>query len=798
MPQAAHLLCRFHLTAAYRAAIVYNKGDKGAIMKTKLFLACIILIVACASRQSTNDIVAAKDMSNEVATGPTQDFTRFVNPMIGTRGQGNVVPGPCMPHGMVKLSPDTLEDGTSIHAYEYSRKKLVGFSFLHREGPGGSGNGYAQLLFTATMGALKTTESDYASTFSHDRETAEPGYYKVNLADYGIRAELTATRQAGIQRYTFTRDGQAHILVDTNHCKGQPLDADIQVQSPDTIRGWASYQVYPIVAYGVSKAMDDGTGMDKVYFVARFSKPFSGFGTWTMHAVQAHQARVQGKGIGAYADFNVRAGESIEVRVGISMISVDQARKNLDAQVGNRAFDEIRHTAKDAWNRVLGRVEVTGDERAKTRFYTALYHSMMQPSDYTETGGRYFSAADGKGRVFQAGTHDFYTDDWCIWDTFRTTHPLLTLLDPQVAGDSAWSLVHLYKTGGWLPKCTWNATGYSRVMTGNPQFCVLAEAYLKGIKDIDVQDAWQGMYKGATRDTPNILSKTMCGYLDLGTPPEYVKMGYIPAACDKDQAVSLTLELAYADWCAAQLGAALGKKEARDLQKRSHNWVNVFNPEHGMMQQKDKNGHWVTPFDPTASAGFTEADSWQYTWFVPHDLCGLVKAMGGVDKFISKLDAFFDQGHFTIDNEPDFYTPWLYDVAGMPSKTSARVHRIMQASFTDGPDGLPGNDDAGATSAWFVFASMGMYPVNPPDRRYWLNAPLFDHVVIHVDPDDWNRVFVIDAPGAPEKQYIESATLNGKPLTVPWITHAQVKQGGYMELTLSAKPTKWGVGTMCR
>lgn len=777
-------------------------------MQKRIFIGITLLFLACTQQGAKPDAFhdmdvtpadaadVANDAQKEVQTGPTRDFTHFVDPMIGTDGQGNVVPGPCMPHGMMKMSPDTLEDSTSVHSYYYPRDHIAGFSMLHREGPGGSGNGYGQVLFTATTGAVKTRESEYASLFSHDQEEAKVGYYMVVLKDYAIRAELTASRQAGIQRYTFNKQGKAHILIDLNHCKGIPLGGSIEIKTPDTVQGWAAYQVYPIVAYGVSKKLDDGTGMDKVYFVARFSKPFTGFGTWVKNEVHAGTPQAEGKNLGGYVDYDVKAGDVVEVRVGISMISIDQARKNLDAQVGDRSFEAVQQAATSAWNNILGRIEVQGKDNDKVRFYTALYHSMMQPADYTE-GNRFFSASDGQGAVFTMKTHRFYTDDWCIWDTFRTTHPLLTLLDPRVAMDSVWSLVHLYKQGGWLPKCTWNATGYSRVMTGNPEFCVLAGAYMKGLTDIDAQAAWEGMYKGATQDTPNALSKTMCGYLDLGTPPQYIDLGYIPAKCDRDQSASLTLELAHADWCAAQLGKALGKDQAPALEKRSHNWVNVFNPAHGMIQQKDKAGNWVKPFDPLSGDGFTEADSWQYTWFVPQDVCGLVTAMGGKAKFIKKLDEFFEKDYFTIDNEPDFHTPWLYDAVGATAKASERVHRIMASAFSTGPGGLPGNDDAGATSAWFVFAAMGLYPINPPDKRYWMNAPLFSSITIHTDPTDWGRVFVIDAPDAPAKQFIVAARLNGRDLDRPWVTHGQMLAGGRLDLTLSSNPGNWAVSAPC-
>jgi predicted alpha-1,2-mannosidase len=701
---------------------------------------------------------------------------------------------------MVKLSPDTDDGPGTVEAYEWDNARIEGFSHTHLEGPGGSNNGYSQVLVTAAVGEVKPDA--YASKFQHETETAKAGYYAVTLDDPGVRAEVTATRLCGVHRYTFPATKEARILIDPSHVRGEPLEARAEVVGTDTVRGYSVHTVAPIIAAGVGDFATGTTGTSKAYFHARFSRPFAAAGTWKAGKLQPGVAADQGARVGAYATFETAAGEAIEVRVGLSFVSEEQAAKNLDAECGGRTFEEVREAAAAAWDRLLSRVEVEGaDEDGLTVFYTALYRNFMQPADYTEDG-RFFCGSDGFGKVLEAPDWRYYTDDWCHWDTFRTTHPLVNLLEPEAPSDMVRSLVVMYEQGGWMPKCPWNATGDARNMTGNPQFSIVADAWQKGFRAFDPDVAWAALKKGSMDDSPNILEEGGCGYLGQGTPPDYVDLGFVSRECDSSQSGSLTLEHAFADACVARFAGQTGRTDdAAFFSARSGNWKNVFDPALGLAHPKNRDGSWVEPFDTLMwGGGFTEATSWQYTWHVQQDLCGLAEAMGGTAAAVAKLDEFFARGYYAADNEPDFHAPFLYDVWGEPARTQELVAELRTAHFGIGPADLPGNDDAGATSGWYALAAIGLYPIAPGvDTWYWLTTPAFDKVTIHIDPDRKPGVaFVIEAPGAAAgKRFIRSATLNGKALDAPRVSHEDVVAGGRLVLELGDEASEWGRGTGC-
>ena len=724
--------------------------------------------------------------------GPIQ----YVDPFIGTKGPGNVIPGPSLPHAMVKLSPDTNAEPGSIDAYEYSDDKIQGFSHTHLEGPGGSANGYSHLLLIPTTGEVRTSEKDYASAYSHAEETAGTGYYSVRLQDYGTLAELTSTMHCGFHRYTFPEAEDAHILLDVGHTRGLSLGGHVEILGDRTVRGYGIYSMHPVLAL-VTLPDPGTTARIRVWFHAEFDRPFTSWGTWQGSIKSPGSLQASGAGVGAWVDYGTEADERVQVRVGISFVSAQQAQENLSREIPGWDFTAIRKKAEDTWNEQLGRIEVYGGtEEERVTFYTALYHSLLQPTDYTEYG-RFWSGADGTGGVFEDETLRFFSDDWCVWDTFRTTHPLQVLLEPETRSHVVQSFVHLYEQGGWLPKCTWQATGYSRVMIGNHATGVILDAYVKGLRGFDVDKAYAAMRKSATQDNPNIASSFLCGYLNLGTPPEYIALGYVPQECDPTQSVSMTLEYAYNDWCLAMMAQALGKTDDYEyFLQRSANYIHHWNPETGFMQPRDGDGDWIEPFDPENESGFCEADSWKYTWFVPHDPQGLVELMGGPEPFLQKLDAFFDQGHYDPSNEPGFHVPYLYVYAGAAYKTQKKVRELLKEAFTAEPSGLPGNDDAGATSAWYVFSAMGLYPVCPGDPAYILTAPAFPKVVIHLDPvHHRGKSFVIEARNNSEDNlYIQSATLNGKQLDRAWLLHDEIVQGGRLVLEMGHEPSAWGCG----
>lgn len=759
-----------------------------------LFTSCCLMVWACSVAQgdgSSADVIEdTADVYPSVA--------KWVNTLIGTKGPGNAVPGPCVPHGMVKLSPDTDDGPGTVEGYEYDNARIEGFSHTHLEGPGGSNNGYSQVLVTAIVGPVKTSSAEYASRFDHSTEVARAGYYSVILEDYDVLVELTATRLCGVHRYTFPVSKEAHIIFDPSHVRGEHQEASVEFVGSDAIQGYSMHTVSPLIAAAVGDYAPGTTGTSKAYFYARLSRPFNEAGTWKGGEIHPGAVLEKGRNVGAYATFSTSKGESIEVRVGLSFISEEQARKNLEAECATRTFEEIRDEAEDSWNRLLSRIEIEGaDDVAKTVFYTALYRVFMQPADYTEDG-RFFCGSDGYGKVLEAKGFRYYTDDWCHWDTFRTTHPLIALLEPEVKSHMIRSLVVMYEQGGWIPKCPWNATGDARNMTGNPQFSIIADAYMKGYRAFDADKAWEGMYKGSMQDSENILQEGGCGYLGQGTPKDYVELGFVSHECDTGQSASMTLEYAYADACVARFAELTGRKnDAEFFMKRSGNWRNVFDLDIGLARPKHRDGSWVEPFNPLLwGGGFTEATAWQYTWHVQHDLCGLAKAMGGPDKAIERLTEFFSKGYYAADNEPDFHAPFLFNVWGDPTKTQAIVADLRERHFGPEPDDLPGNDDAGATSGWYVFAAIGLYPIAPGfDTWYWITSPAFDKVTLHLEN---NRTFVIESLGASTgKKYIQSATLNDKPLEMPRISHEDIVAGGRLVLEMGDLPSKWGNKTVC-
>lgn len=753
---------------------------------------------------STEDSGAQVDVTpGDAAGGDVQpwvlpdvlDLVSLVDPMIGTRGPGNVVPGPALPHGMVKLSPDSLVEEGSIDAYEYGVDRIEGFSHTHLEGPGGSRNGYSQILLTPLRGEIVTTREAYASAFSHDNETASPGYYAVTLDDPQADVELTATAHCGVHRYRFSGTDTGHILIDIGHSRGISRGGHVEIVGDDVVEGWGDYSVHPALAFAVDQS-SGATAARRVYFHARFATAFAGRGTWKGATQSAGSTMADGADLGAWVTYDTPPADGVEVRVCISSIDVPQARTHAAAEVEGRSFEAVAEAASQEWNELLNRVRVEGGTEAQRRaFYTGLYHTFLQPADYDEDG-RFWSGFAGEGRVHETEGWHFHTDDWCMWDTYRTTHPLQLLVEPETRTDIVQSLLHAYEEGGWLPKCTWCATGYSRVMIGNHAVPIIADAFEKGFRDYDTETAWDAVWKAATEDV-DFPIPGVCGYFNLGSPADYLTLGYVPDECDQDQGASMTLEYAYNDAVAARFGAALGRDaEATELEDRAGSFAAHWDSDSGFMRPRQRDGAWVEPFDPedwSDRNGFCEASAWVYTWFVPHDVPRLIELMGGAEAFLSKLDEYFDTGQHDPSNEPGFHVPYLYVYAGDPSRTQARVRALLDAAFSDEPNGLPGNDDAGATSAWYVFSAMGLFPAAPGDDVYTLTSPTFDRVelLLHPAHRGGERFAIETRNGGDGRIYIQSATLNGVPLDRAWLRHSEIVAGGELVLEMGADPSDW-------
>jgi predicted alpha-1,2-mannosidase len=773
-------------------------------MRFWFFMAAGCFAIACTTDGIETVVDAAADIpvqetlaEVEVWVGPPapeyRELVQLVDPMIGTDGSGNSVPGPQVPHGVVKLSPDSVQE-VGLMEYEWEENgRLFGFSHTHLQGPGGSGYGYNQLLVLPVVDRRGDVEGDFSSAFDHQTESASPGYYGVTLEDSGVEAELTATQLAGLHRYTFPASSEAEIRLDLSHTGGKCVAAKLTFEPPNRLSGEATYHVFPLYANWL---VDDWgiTGVRTIYFQAEFSEPYVYHDTWTEEGHMADSMSAEGEVVGAIAGFTASPDASVLFKLGLSFISPEQATANLEAEIPGWGFEAVVAQAENLWNLALNQIIVDGPGDDLEVFYSALYRTMFEPVDYTE-GDRAWVGPGGPGKVVELSGSRFYADDWCLWDTFRTSHPLRTLVEPDMCADVATSFLHIYDQGGWLPKCPWQATGYSRMMIGNHSIPVLADFIMKGLDGFDVAKAYEAMKKSQTEDSVDPKDwPGMCGYVNLGTPAEYLSKGFVSQDCDETQSVSMTLEYAFDDWCLAQVADKLGLVgDAAVFNKRAGNYVNHWDEETGFLRPRMKNGSWLTPFDPLAEDGFCEADAWKYLWFVPHDVNGLVALIGGDKAFASRLDEFFAGGHYTSDNQPDFHVPYLYNYVGKAWRTQELVTGYVRSEFGAGPKGLPGNDDAGSTSAWYLFGAMGFYPVAPASGRYQLTSPIFDRVALRLDElHHGGEAFIIEAIDRSEENiYIQSAALNGEPHNRTWLAHEEMVRGGTLTLQMGPAPGGW-------
>ena len=778
-----------------------DSSDTGALTDDLVSLESDVAEDAQTGDVETGDVETGDDVAAPPWEGPAdlRDLVQYVDPRIGTDNSGNVAVGAAIPHGWVRLGPDTVNEGLDIAAYRWGATLIEGFTHTQLSGAGGSGYGYSHVLvMPVVVGELPLEPADWASPFSHDDEQVSAGFYGVSLGS-GVGVELTATGLAGLHRYRFPASETARIVVDFGHSLGRSVGGRIEVEDDRTISGYGDYQVHPTVSFLLG---EEQTGSLRVYAVARFSRTFGDVALFRRGQAPGATSEKTFTGSGGVAvpSFGpTAAGDVIEVQVGLSLIDVETAKRNLEAEVGKRGFDEVRAEAEGLWNRRLNRMQITGSDDTMTQFYTALYHVMLQPADLTEApapgteDGRFVSGFDGSASVNDAKGRRYFTDDWCLWDTFRTSHPLRTWLEPELMDDILESAVHAYREGGWLEVCPWAANGYSRVMVGNPIFPVVADALAKGFKDFDVETAYEAMVKSAETYLDNPLAEGACGYLELGTPDSYRTLGWVPDECDPTQAAGMTMEYAYADFALAEVAAWLGDADAEALYRsRSENWRNHWNAERGFMQSRYADGSWKEPFDPadgSSASGFVESSAWTYTFHVPHDVQALAELMGGDVASRAKLDAFFDGGHFDMANEPGFHIPWMYAALGDVDATVRRVDTLLRDRFGTGPGGLPGNDDSGATSAWLVYAQLGLYPITVGQGRYVLGSPTVDEATLWLHPGyaEGEKFVIRTVVKEPDARLVESVTLNGVPLTEPWITHAQVAAGGELVFTLSGK-----------
>ena len=720
-----------------------------------------------------------------LATLQAGEITKYVNPFIGTGAidgglSGNNYPGATSPFGMIQLSPDTSEapNWGDASGYDYNRNTIFGFSHTRLSGTGASD------LIDITL--MPTSSGRTSSAFTHDEEKARPGYYQVMLKDEGINAELTTTQRNGIHRYQYPAGKDAEIILDMVHSadKGswgrRIINSQIRILNDHAVEG------YRIIT-GWAK-------LRKIYFYMEFSSPILTSTLRDGGRVHENTAVINGTNLHGCFRFGQLNGKPLTCKVALSSVSMENARQNMEQEAPHWDFDRYVAAADADWEKQLGKIEVKGTEVQKEIFYTALYHTMIQPNTMSDVNGEYMAADYTTRKVANNETH--YTT-FSLWDTFRASHPLYTLLEPERVTDFVKSMIRQYEYYGYLP--IWQLWGQDNYcMIGNHSIPVITDAILKGIPGIDMEKAYEAVYNSSVTSHPN-------------SPFEvWEKYGFMPENI-QTQSVSITLEQAFDDWCVAQLAAKLNKDaDYQRFHKRSEYYRNLFHPKTKFFQSKNDKGEWIEPFDPYQYGGngghpFTEGNAWQYFWYVPHNIQALMELTGGTKAFEQKLDTFFTStykseqmnhnasgfvGQYAHGNEPSHHVAYLYNFAGQPWKTQKYVSHILNTLYNNTSSGYAGNDDCGQMSAWYVFSAMGFYPVNPADGRYIIGSPLLDECTLKLAGNKEFRIRTIRK--SPEDIYIQSVTLNGKKHKDFFITHQDIMNGGSMVFKMGKKPSGWG------
>ncbi|MFR1156307.1 MAG: GH92 family glycosyl hydrolase [Bacteroides thetaiotaomicron] len=713
------------------------------------------------------------------------EITKYVNPFIGTGAidgglSGNNYPGATSPFGMIQLSPDTSEapNWGDASGYDYNRNTIFGFSHTRLSGTGASD------LIDITL--MPTSSGRTSSAFTHDEEKARPGYYQVMLKDENINAELTTTQRNGIHRYQYPAGKDAEIILDMDHSadKGswgrRIINSQIRILNDHAVEG------YRIIT-GWAK-------LRKIYFYMEFSSPILTSTLRDGGRVHENTAVINGTNLHGCFRFGQLNGKPLTCKVALSSVSMENARQNMEQEAPHWDFDRYVAAADADWEKQLGKIEVKGTEVQKEIFYTALYHTMIQPNTMSDVNGEYMAADYTTRKVANNETH--YTT-FSLWDTFRASHPLYTLLEPERVTDFVKSMIRQYEYYGYLP--IWQLWGQDNYcMIGNHSIPVITDAILKGIPGIDMEKAYEAVYNSSVTSHPN-------------SPFEvWEKYGFMPENI-QTQSVSITLEQAFDDWCVAQLAAKLNKDtDYQRFHKRSEYYRNLFHPKTKFFQSKNDKGEWIEPFDPYQYGGngghpFTEGNAWQYFWYVPHNIQALMELTGGTKAFEQKLDTFFTStykseqmnhnasgfvGQYAHGNEPSHHVAYLYNFAGQPWKTQKYVSHILNTLYNNTSSGYAGNDDCGQMSAWYVFSAMGFYPVNPADGRYIIGSPLLDECTLKLAGNKEFRIWTIRK--SPEDIYIQSVTLNGKKHKDFFITHQDIMNGGTMVFKMGKKPSGWG------
>ena len=720
-----------------------------------------------------------------------KEYTDSVNVFIGTGGHGHTFPGATLPHGMVQLSPDTrLLGWDACSGYYYDDTSIMGFTHTHLSGTG-IGD-YGDILFMPVVGekpliagTAENPDEGYRSRFSHEQESARPGYYQVLLQDDSINVELTATLRAGLHRYTYPKASDARLIVDmepTIHGHQHPV-TQIRVVNDSTIAG---------MKYTVGWAKHH-----YVYFYAVFSSPFD-YKLYSGTEYQSDSTSVTVNTAKAVMSFrNLPADGRVLAKVGISSVDEEGARLNVEAEIPNWDFEGVMKQANTVWNEALGKIDIeTSDNDSRTVFYTSLYHAFIQPSLASDVDGRYRTMGH---EIKQDASYTNYTV-FSLWDTFRAAHPLYTIVTPEQNQAFIRSLLRKYDEGGILPK--WElASNETGTMIGYHAVSVIADAMMKKQCDFDVKKALEACIRSSVYDTTGVTPMMERQILNGKLMPVSIKykneLGYIP--CDKvGGSVSQGLEFAYNDWLIAQMMKEHNRKDLYDkYMELSRNYRNYFDPETKLMRGRLSDGSWITPFDPVSvqrPSNYVEGNAWQWAWYVPQDVEGLMELVGGQKYFEAHLDTLFTTsseltgdpnaaadvtgmiGQYAHGNEPSHHIPYLYNYAGAPRKTQALVDHILRTLYHNDPNGLSGNEDVGQMSAWYALSAMGFYSFCPGRPVYEIGRPIFDKVTIHLSN---GKDFVIQAKNnSVENKYIRSMKLNGEDLAEPRFSHFDLMKGG--------------------
>jgi predicted alpha-1,2-mannosidase len=720
-----------------------------------------------------------------------QEPADYVNPFIGTSNFGATNPGAIAPRGMASVSPFNVAGSKNLPLEKDSRwlstpyvnenTFLTGFSHVNLSGVGCPDLGV--ILAMPTTGELETNHLEYGTTYTN--EVAKSGYYSVQLSKYNVKTELTATTRVGISKYSFPK-GKSNILINLGLGLTNEEGAMIKVVSPTEIEGMRN--VGSFCYYKPEESYP-------VYFVAKFSKPADEFGIWKKtkeydgvegqwmgyngktRLYKQYKKEIIGDSIGSYFTYNFDKPTQVELKIGVSYVSIENARENLEKETQHLSFDAIYKNTVSRWNELLSKIEVEGGTKDdKTIFYTALYHTLIHPNTLNDVNGEYPTMEKRE----TAKTDRTRFTVFSFWDTYRNLHSLMSLIYPKQQSDMVKSMLNIYDESGWLPKWELNATE-TTTMVGDPAGIILADTYLRGIQDFDIEKAYKAMRKSATQLENNPLRPGI---------KDYIEKGYLSTETTNSGSVSTTQEYNISDFAIAQLANKLGKKEDYTLfSKRAVSYRNLFDKEFNLLRPKNDDGSWHSPFNPNQganfekNAGFIEGNSWQYTFMVTHDAKALMKLMGGKRKYVAKLDEVFEKNQFDMANEPDIAYPFLYNYAkGYEWKTQQRVTNLINEYFTNKPAGLPGNDDTGTMSAWLIYSMMGIYPVSPAEPLYAITAPRFSKITIHLDTRYYkNSTLVIEKKGTGR---VASFSIDGTTKKSFFISHESLTNASKIQFNL--------------